>query len=655
MNTSVIKHYRTAILIRSVEERLLELFKAGKINGTVHTCVGQEFSAISISAALGIDDYVFSNHRGHGHYIARTNDIEGLIAELMGKKTGASGGIGGSQHLINRNYLSNGIQGGMTPIACGVAFANKLRNNNNISVVFIGDGTLGEGILYETLNISALWNCPVLFVLENNQYAQSSSFKNNFSGTVKERIEGFNIKYSKTDTWDLEDLFKKTNEIVSYVRENVKPAFIEIETYRLNSHSKGDDNRFENEINEYRDRDLINIFKNNNQIEYNKIENEINILLNNIINTIEKHEDLLIIENDIANDNIEFKYKPLSKTLDSEKRINELIYEALNFELTNNKESTLIGEDIEYQSKNTEKPYGGAFKVTRDLSLLFPNRVKNTPISEAAIVGISNGLAISGYRAITEIMFGDFTTLILDQLLQHGAKFHMMYNKKINVPHVIRTPMGGKRGYGPTHSQSLEKFFLGIHDLTVVVLNNKIDPRIIYNNIFQKLVNPVLVIENKILYTNKLNLDSQIGFNVFESIELFPTVLIKPVANKKAKLTIFCYGEMLENVENAVSKAFEEFEILCEIVCPTCIHPLNTTPIFESINRTTKLLIVEEGPGFAALGSEIVARIIENNYHLTKLVRLNNDNIIPSSHKAEINQIPGVVRILSTINKIINE
>jgi 2-oxoisovalerate dehydrogenase E1 component len=215
--------------------------------------------------------------------------------------------------------------------------------------------------------------------------------------------------------------------------------------------------------------------------------------------------------------------------------------------------------------------------------------------------------------------------------------------------------MGGKRGYGPTHSQSLEKFFLGIHDLTVVVLNNKIDPRIIYNNIFQKLVNPVLVIENKILYTNKLNVDSQIGFNVFESIELFPTVLIKPVANKKAKLTIFCYGEMLENVENAVSKAFEEFEILCEIVCPTCIHPLNTTPIFESINRTTKLLIVEEGPGFAALGSEIVARIIENNYHLTKLVRLNNDNIIPSSHKAEINQIPGVVRILSTINKIINE
>ena len=226
MDTNLINYYKTAILIRSVEEKLLELFNAGKINGTVHTCVGQEFSAIAISSALGKDDYVFSNHRGHGHYIARTNDVEGLIAELMGKKCGSSGGFGGSQHLINTNYLSNGIQGGMTPIACGVALANKLRNNKNISVVFIGDGTLGEGILYETLNIASLWNCPVLFVLENNQYAQSSSFKNNFSGTVRERIEGFNVKYLKTDTWNLDDLLKKTDEIVSFVRNNSMPAFI---------------------------------------------------------------------------------------------------------------------------------------------------------------------------------------------------------------------------------------------------------------------------------------------------------------------------------------------------------------------------------------------------------------------------------------------
>ena len=363
----------------------------------------------------------------------------------------------------------------------------------------------------------------------------------------------------------------------------------------------------------------------------------------------------MTIEKNISKVNIELKYLPLSKLVDSEKRVNELIYDALKFELINNTESTLIGEDIEYQSKYTEKPYGGAFKVTRDLSQLFPDRVKNTPISEAAIVGISNGLAITGYRAITEIMFGDFTTLILDQLLQHGAKFHKMYNKKINVPHVIRTPMGGKRGYGPTHSQSLEKFFLGIHDLTVIVLNNKIDPRIIYKNIFNNLYNPVLVIENKILYTNKLNIDSQVGFNQFGSNDLFPTVLIKPLENKKAKLTILCYGEMLDNVENAVSIAFEEFEILCEIVCPTCIHPLNINPILESINRTTKLLIVEEGPGFAALGSEIVAQIIENNYKLSKLARLNNDDIIPSSYKAEINQIPGVDVIVAAINKIINE
>ena len=140
--------FEKAILIRRCEQRLLELYNEGKLNGTVHTCIGQEFSGVAISKFLLPQDFVVSNHRGHGHYISRTGDLSGFFAELMGKIGGCSGGIGGSQHFYNKNYLSNGIQGGMTPIAAGVGLANKIKNKNAVAVAYIGDGTLGEGVFY---------------------------------------------------------------------------------------------------------------------------------------------------------------------------------------------------------------------------------------------------------------------------------------------------------------------------------------------------------------------------------------------------------------------------------------------------------------------------------------------------------------------------
>ena len=164
-----------AILIRRVEETFLELFVQGKLNGTVHTCIGQEFSAIAFAGQLEQNDFIFSNHRCHGHYIAFTKDFEGLIAELMGKRTGICGGIGSSQHLCKKNFYSNGIQGGIVPVAAGMALANKIKDNNAIGVVFVGDGTLGQGVVYETMNIISKWAIPLLIVCENNKYAQSTS------------------------------------------------------------------------------------------------------------------------------------------------------------------------------------------------------------------------------------------------------------------------------------------------------------------------------------------------------------------------------------------------------------------------------------------------------------------------------------------------
>jgi len=640
-----------AILIRKTEEKLLELFSLGKLNGTVHTCVGQELSAVAVLNNLLPDDFIVSNHRGHGHYIARTGDVKGMIAEILGKKSGSVGGVGGSQHLANHKYLSNGIQGGMTPVITGIALANKLRNTNNISIAFAGDGTFGEGILYESFNLAAVWNLPVLFVLENNGYAQSTSMQQTFTGSVQKRVEGFGLTYFQTSTENPESLLEVCTRAKDYVRNNSKPSLLEIHTQRLNSHSKSDDNRRVDEVMQAQQKDYLNIFKEKFSDVYLQMEASAIMQIDECLAAAEADETLthyLPTPHPALKKNLQYK----KITAQSDKRFNVLLYETFKKHFTNDA-FIMIGEDIQSLSPFTEKPYGGAFKVTGNLSDLFPGRIRNTPISEAAIIGIGTGLAVEGFRPIIEIMFGDFLTLGLDQLLQHASKFKKMFNGRVSVPLVIRTPMGGKRGYGPTHSQSIEKFFLGIPDLTVVALNHRLHPEVIYDAIFETCNDPVLVIENKILYTRKLNENVIDGFLIEQSTDVFPAIKISP-ENVDANVTVVCYGGMLEDVEKAVQMAFDEADILCEIICPTCLHPLDISPVAESVNKTGRLLMVEEGPGFAALGAEIIASLAEHSIPLKKIIRMSNNTIIPCSFTAENNLLPNPQTILQSIKELKN-
>src|SRR5437879_1153856 len=183
--------FARAFLIRSFEERLLELFSEGKLFGTVHTCIGQEFTGIAVAGHHQPGDLIFSNHRCHGHYLARTGNVEGLMAEIMGRATGICGGRGGSQHICSEGVFSNGVQGGAVPVAAGLALAQKLTGSHSIVVAFIGDGTLGEGAVYETLNIASKWNLPILIVLENNGYSQSTATEQTLAGDILKRAEAF--------------------------------------------------------------------------------------------------------------------------------------------------------------------------------------------------------------------------------------------------------------------------------------------------------------------------------------------------------------------------------------------------------------------------------------------------------------------------------
>ena len=230
--------------IRYFEESLDSLFERGKIFGTYHRCIGQEATAVAFCHYLdNKKDFIVSNHRNHGHYLSFTNDYNGLMNEILGKEKGVSKGLGGSQVLLSDNFFSNGIIGSTIAIATGVSFGIKIKYSGGLCVCFIGDGAMGQGVVYESLNMSSLYNLPILFILEQNNISQSTSIKEITSGTFQKRFESFGIETKKIKSSNIYELIKQSVPIIKKVRTNSRPYCAIIEADRLCAHSKGDDYR----------------------------------------------------------------------------------------------------------------------------------------------------------------------------------------------------------------------------------------------------------------------------------------------------------------------------------------------------------------------------------------------------------------------------
>jgi 2-oxoisovalerate dehydrogenase E1 component len=587
-----------ALLTRFVEERLLELFAQGRLNGTVHTCIGQEMTGV-LTEFLRPGDTLFSNHRCHGHYLWRTGDVEGLIAELMGRKTGVCGGIGGSQHLCKDGFFSNGIQGGIVPVATGLALGHKLRGRGDVSVVFLGDGTLGEGVVYEAFNVASKWQLPLLFVLEDNKYSQSTAQEETLAGDICARPAAFGIETIKADTWNWENLYAVAGALIEQMREDKRPRFLHIETYRLKAHSKGDDTR---------PREVVEPFE--------KMDP-----LHRALATLEESDRDWVetlrarvqraVESALAAPLAELPLEAETKSVTSwsavqgaeKKRVVTALNEALGRILDEHAQSVVLGEDV-------LSPYGGAFKVTKDLSDRFPDRVRNTPISEACIVGIGTGLGLLGFHPLVEIMFGDFLGLAFDQIVNHAAKFHQMYNRQVTTSVIVRTPMGGGRGYGPTHSQTLDRHFLGVPGLRILALNHLIDPGVLYAPLFDAHSGPTLVLENKRLYGSYLLSQPPLGYQLLRSADAFPLLWLKPEA-ERADLTLLGYGGTSELLVQACETLFEEHDLIAQALVVTQVYPFRIGTCLEVLQRAPALLIVEEGQGFAGFGAEVIAQLAE--------------------------------------------
>lgn len=250
--------YRQMVLIRTVETTLLDMFSKGLLNGTVHTCIGQEACAVGVVAAIdNRRDILFSNHRGHGHYLAYCGDVKGLVAEIMGRDEGICGGVGGSQHIQYMNFYTNGIQGAGAPIVVGMALAEKRKQSGAISIIFLGDGTFGEGALYEAMNIASLWSVPTLFVVEHNRYAQSTPFQLQHAGDIARRSQPFDIPMVRADGMSVDAVHQAAASQIAEIRAGSGPRMLLLDTYRFAPHSKGDDFRSPDEIASQRERDPL--------------------------------------------------------------------------------------------------------------------------------------------------------------------------------------------------------------------------------------------------------------------------------------------------------------------------------------------------------------------------------------------------------------
>jgi 2-oxoisovalerate dehydrogenase E1 component len=369
----------------------------------------------------------------------------------------------------------------------------------------------------------------------------------------------------------------------------------------LAPHSKGDDDRDPAEIEAYRRRDTLAALLEEAGESAIQMRADVDQLVGRAVDEALAEPELSLDQYvSAASPKIPLAWLEVERI---DRRQVDLVNEFFHDAMEADPSIVFLGEDV-------LSPYGGAFKIARGLSDRFPDRVLTTPISEAGIVGVGNGLALSGFRPYVEIMFGDFVTLCFDQIVNHASKFRRMYNGKVRCPLVVRTPMGGRRGYGPTHSQTLDKFLCGIDDVRVVALNALLDPRLVYRSIHDTCEDPTIVIENKLDYGRKLAYAPPAGYRVERTDAAFPTVRVSPKASK-ASLTLVAYGGAAMVALESIAAIFDECEQLVEVVVPTSICPIDLDPILDSVSRTRAAIVVEEGSAFGGFGAELLATLAE--------------------------------------------
>ncbi|GLW69313.1 dehydrogenase E1 protein subunits alpha/beta [Kitasatospora phosalacinea] len=605
------------LLIRHVELALLRLFGEGLVSGTTHTCLGQEYVPVALAPLLGAADMVFSNHRGHGHYLALTGDAEGLLAEVLGRQGAVCGGAGGSQHLYTDGFLSTGVQGESLPVAVGAALRRARDGAGALALAFVGDGTWGEGAVYEALNLAALWRAPLVVVVEHNGIAQSTPTERQLAGSIGARAAAFGIAHHRSSTSEVSSLRAELAPLLEQVRSGAGPLVVELDVPRLGPHSKGDDTRGAEELAVLGARDWYRVRAGASEERFAAWDAKQSALVEALVAEVVSRPPSdgrartastppAVPENAVPEKPVPQNAVPANPVPQDAvpERVAENLNRALHELMAADPSVHLLGEDV-------SDPYGGAFKVTRGLSTRFGERVRSTPLSEGAITGVGAGLALAGERAVVEMMFGDFVTLAFDQLVNFAAKSVSMYGRRVPVPLLVRCPVGGRRGYGATHSQSPQKHLTGVPDLDLYELSPFHDAVPLVRHALST-GNPSVLFEDKVLYTERRftgdTVDEVLHWRLDGGSALgsaLGTAVVGPAGVERPDAVVIAPGGLARRAVGALRTLLLEDELCVRLLVPARLYPLDADRLAELCGRAPAVVVVEDGTPGAGWGTEV--------------------------------------------------
>ena len=645
--------YADMVRIRRFEERVVELFQAGLVKGTAHSYAGEEAIAVGACAHLRKDDYVASYHRGHGHCIAKGARTDRMMAELMGRATGYCQGLGGSMHVadMERNILgANGIVGAAMPLSVGAGLAIKLRGGDQVVIAFFGDGANNQGIFHESLNLAAVWQLPVLFVCENNQYALSTSYRNTTAvDSVATRAAAYDIPGVRIDGNDVLAVHAAVGEAVERARRGQGPSLIEAMTWRWGQHSMRAnlrDPRSDDDMAAWIARDPIPAFAGVltareifTGTELEALQSAARAEIDGAVAFAEgsPEPEPAVLEAAV--------YAPHTAHLEAhaeaatrgtrELTFAQALNEAMAQEMERDPSVFLMGEDV--------ADTGGIFQVSKGLLERFGReRVRDTPISEATFCGAGVGAAIAGMRPIVEVQIFDFVTLMMDMLVNQAAKFRYMLGGRPTVPLVVRGPQGGGIRLAAQHSQSLEAWFAHVPGLVVAAPSSAYDAKGLLIAAIRD-DNPVIFLEHKLLYLGQAEPVPEAPY----AIPLGKAAIRRPGTD----VTIVATQMMVSQALQAATR-LEADGIDAEVIDPRTLKPLDLDTIVASVKRTNRLVVVHEGWKFGGFGGEIAASVTEAAFDWldAPVARVGALDVpMPFNDRLERIVIPSAERIIAAV------
>lgn len=600
-----IELYRRMARIRRFEERTSELYRDGEIPGFVHVSIGQEATAVGACWSLRRTDGIVSNHRGHGHCLAKGADPAGMMAELMGRASGTCHGLGGSMHIADVGegiFGANGIVGAGLPIAAGVAAAARQLGRDDVVIAFFGDGAVAQGAFHEAMNLSALWHLPVLFLCENNGYAEFSPAERQHPVPITERAGAYGVGAVSVDGNDVEAVAVVTAELVDRCRAGEGPFLIEAVTYRHHGHYEGDPERYRTteERDEWRaTRDPLDLAR-RRYVESGGDPRALDDLDREVAADVERAVTLaraaapatiadaraaLSAPRAVGHESVVPDEAP------DDYRMMDALRDALHHAFEEDPGVWVAGIDIEG---------GNVFGLTRGLADEFPGRILDTPISETAILGCGVGAAMAGTRPVVELMYLDFLGVAFDQLLNQAAKLRFMTGGAASIPLVVRTQFGAGRSSGAQHSQSLEALLAHVPGLTVVMPSTPADA---YGLLRAAILddNPVVVIDHRLLYGKK-GPKPERG----HVVPLGKGIVRRPGRD----LTVVSWSRMVDEALAAADLVAVD-GIDAEVIDMRTVAPLDIDLVATSVRRTGRLLVAHEAVMTGGLGAEIAAQITE--------------------------------------------